>query len=366
MTIQNAFINELEDALSNGTAERRAKALRRVTDLFVLGSSHFSNDQIAVFDVVFNHLIVDMERTARAMLADRLATIPNGPPNVIRRLAFDDMIDVAGPVLSQSDTLDNSALVENASTKSQQHLLAISRRKTLADTVTDVLVERGDRQVALSTVRNAGAKFSEIGYIRLVKRSARDDELAQSLGSRPEIPRQHFLKLLTTASKAVRLALEAAHPHNASEIQHVVAEVATAIQARAAATSRDFLKAQALVESLRASGGLGEGDVEAFARAEKFEETAVALASLCALPIDVIERAMVQDREETILIVMKAIGLSWPTAKAVVLLCAGEHGLSSNALEQRRAVFNRLNRATAQQVVEFQRKRQERRSVPAD
>ena len=87
--------------------------------------------------------------------------------------------------------------------------------KSLAETVTDVLVERGDRDVALSVVQNAGAKFSETGYVRLVKRSEGDDELAQSVGSRPEIPRQHFLKLLTTASKAVRIALEAAHPQNA-------------------------------------------------------------------------------------------------------------------------------------------------------
>ena len=180
--------------------------------------------------------------------------------------------------------------------------------KSLAETVTDVLVERGNREVALSAVQNAGAKFSETGYVRLVKRSEGDDELAQSVGSRPEIPRQHFLKLLTTASKAVRLALEAAHPQNASEIQHVVAEVATAIQAKAAAASRDYAAARALVESLRASGRLTESDVEAFARAGKFEETAAALAVLCALPIDVIERAMVQDREETILIVAKAIG----------------------------------------------------------
>ena len=118
MTVHKAFINELEDALSHGTDERRAKALRRVTDLFVLGSSYFSNDQIAVFDTVFNHLIADMERSARALLAERLAAIPNGPPDVIRRLAFDDVIDVAGPVLSQSEMLDNSTLVENARTKS--------------------------------------------------------------------------------------------------------------------------------------------------------------------------------------------------------------------------------------------------------
>jgi uncharacterized protein (DUF2336 family) len=237
-------------------------------------------------------------------------------------------------------------------------LLAISRRNSLAETVTDVLVERGNREVALSVVQNAGAKFSPTGYVRLVKRSEGDDELAQSVGSRPEIPRQHFLKLLTTASKAVRLALEAAHPHNVTEIRHAVAEAATAIQARAAAASHDYAAARAKVESLQASGRLAESDVEAFAHAGKFEETAIALAMLSALPVDVIERAMVQDREETILIVAKASGLSWPTVKAVLLLCADKGGMSPYALEQCRTVFNKLKRETAQQVIAFQQKRQ--------
>jgi len=363
MAVKNTLSNDLEGALSYGSAERRSKTLSRITDLFIFGSSHFSGDHIAVFDGVFNHLIADIELSARKALADRLAAIPNAPPTVIRTLAFDDAINVAGPVLVQSSLLDNVTLVENARTKSQKHLLAISRRNSLAETVTDVLVERGDRDVALSVVQNAGAKFSETGYVRLVKRSNGDEELAQSVGSRPEIPRRHFLKLLTTASKAVRLALEAAHPENTHVVKHVVAEVATAIQAKAAAASRDYAVAQALVESLQASGRLAESDVEAFARAGKFEETAAALAALCALPIDVIERAMVQDREETILIVVKAIGFSWATAKAVLLLCADKRGISTHTLDQCLTVFNKLKPETAKLVLEFQRKRQ---VAPAD
>ena len=233
MTAQNTLFRELEDALSHGSADRREKTLRRVTDLFVFGSSHFSGDHIAVFDGVFSHLVADIEQSARAALAERLAAIPNAPPTLIRTLAFDDAIEVAGAVLTQSEQLDNVSLVENAKTKSQQHLLAITLRKSLAETVTDVLVERGGRDVALSVAQNAGAKFSEAGYVRLVKRSEHDDELARSVGSRPEIPRHHFLKLLSTASKAVRLALEGAHPEHAGEIKQVVAKVATAIQEKA-------------------------------------------------------------------------------------------------------------------------------------
>ena len=129
MTAQHSLIHELEDALSQGSAERREKTLRRVTDLFVFGSSHFSVDHISVFDGVFSHLVADIEESARVALAERLATIPNAPPKVIRKLASDDAIEVAGPILAQSDQLDNVSLVENAKTKSQQHLLAITRRR---------------------------------------------------------------------------------------------------------------------------------------------------------------------------------------------------------------------------------------------
>ncbi len=355
--VKSAFLNELEEALANGPAERRTKTLRRVTDLFVFGSSHFSDDHITLFDGVFGHLIADIELSARETLAQRLASLPNAPPKVIRTLAFDDAIGVAGPVLSRSGLLDNATLVENARTKSQDHLLAISQRKALAETITDVLVERGDRNVALTVVQNPGAKFSETGYVRLVKRSEGDDEMARSVGARPEIPRQHFLKLLTTASKAVRIALEATDPNKAKEIRSAVADVAAAIQVEAAAASRNYAAAQAVVEGLRAAGKLTEAEVEAFAHAGKFEETAVGLALLTGLPIDVIERAMVQDREG-VLIVAKASGLSWSTVKAVLLLCADKGGLSPQHLEQCRMLFHKLKRETAQQVIAFQQKRQ--------
>jgi len=364
MIAQNSLIHELEDALSQGSAERRERTLRRVTDLFVFGSSHFSVDHITVFDGVFSHLVADIEESARVALAERLATIPNAPPKVIRKLASDDAIEVAGPILTRSDQLDNVSLVENAKTKSQQHLLAITRRKSLAETVTDVLVERGDRAVALSVAQNNGAKFSEAGYVRLVKRSERDEELARSVGSRQEIPRHHFLKLLSTASKAVRLALEGAHPEHASEIKHVVAKVTTAIQAKGAAKSRDYAEARARVEALRAAGKLNESAIEVSARAGSFEDTAVMLAELSTLPVDVVERVLVQDRVETILIVAKVIELSWSTVRALLLLRAGRGGLSTQALEQHMGSYMRLKRTTALQAIEFLRRRQAADSAP--
>jgi uncharacterized protein (DUF2336 family) len=354
MSAQDSLISELEEAISHGSDERRAKTLRRVTDLFVFGSGHFSPDHIALFDGVFTHLIAHIEQSARAILANQLAPISNAPPKAIRTLAFDDAIDVAGPVLTRSAQLNNVALVENARTKSQQHLLAISKRKTLAETVTDVLVERGDRQVALSAAENPGAKFSEAGYIRLVKRAEGDDQLAQSVGSRAEIPRHHFLRLLAKASQAVRVKLEDAKQHSAGEVQRAVAVVATEIQ-KAVPTSHDYVAACALVSAMKAEGRLRESDIEAFAREKKFEETTAALALLSELPIDAVERAIVHDRVESILIIAKALGLSWNTVKAIMMLrTADKGGLSKYELENYLALFTRLKQETARQVLKFQ------------
>jgi uncharacterized protein (DUF2336 family) len=154
------LIADLERAISDRSVSQRAESLRHVTDLFVLRAADYTEEQIALFDDVLARLIVEIESSARGLLATRLAKVPNAPPGIVETLAFDDDIEVARPILTHSARLKDEALVLNAKTKSQRHLLAISQRKKLPELVTDVLVERGDDTVVLATVRNAGARFS--------------------------------------------------------------------------------------------------------------------------------------------------------------------------------------------------------------
>jgi len=357
MVPPETLISTVENALKPGATGDRVEALRYVSDLFEFGSEQFTEVQIAEFDDILLRLIADVETSARVLLASRLAPIRNAPPVVIRNLAFDDAIDVAGPVLTQSQRLDRAALIENAKTKSQLHLLAISRRPALEEALTDILIERGNRAVVQSTAANPGAKFSDEGFAKLIERSEGDDSLALSIGARGDIPRHHFLKLLAKASLTVRAKLEAEDPQNTTEIQRAVAGAAGLMQARSAAVSRDYATARAKVSALRAAGKLGEADVEAFAKAGQFEETTVALGLLCDLPVDAVERAMIQDRAETILILTRAAGLTWRSAKAVLLLRAGKGGMSAHELEQSLASYARLKLKTAQEIVRFQRKR---------
>src|SRR3978361_2426707 len=87
------LLDELQTTLAHGTVARRVETLRRVTDLFINGAVDYSNEQIGLFDDVFQYLMHHIETSARALLANRLAPIDTAPTNTIPALAFDDLIE---------------------------------------------------------------------------------------------------------------------------------------------------------------------------------------------------------------------------------------------------------------------------------
>lgn len=358
------LIDELEAALTSGTNARRIEMLTRITDLFVGGASRYSEEQIGIFDDVMVRLVSTIETKARAKLAHRLAPISNAPSSVIHLLAFDDDIDVAQPILTESERLEEPALLANASTKSQQHLFAISRRRSLSEAVTDVLVERGDREVVHSVVKNVGARFSDAGFRMLVNRYADDDDLATIVGQRSDIPRPHFLVLLEKASSAVRSRLAAENPQASTAIEGVVAEVVGGIRDDVRNSSPDFAAAQDAVERQNRIRRIGEAEIYQYARDRKFEETAIALSLLCDTPIDVVERALLDPGAEIVLILAKVADLSATTTKAILLLRAADRGMSAKDLDQALASFNRLQPDTARRVLGFFRTRVRKPAEP--
>src|SRR4030081_1685239 len=244
------LLDELETTLAHGTVARRVETLRRVTDLFINGAVDFSDAQIALFDDVFQCLMHHIETSAKALLANRLGPIDTAPPLTIRALAFDDLIEVAAPVLSRSERLDDDALIETARHNSHAHLLAISTRRVLSGAVTDVLVLRGNDEVIHSTVNNPGAEFSERGFTRLINRAEGDDNLATCIGLRPTMPRDLYLKLIAKASVTVRARLEAANPQQAADVPTAVREATRLARAAPSAITQETAIAHALVKSL--------------------------------------------------------------------------------------------------------------------
>jgi uncharacterized protein (DUF2336 family) len=359
------LLDELQATLAHGTVARRVETLRRVTDLFINGVVDFSDEQIALFDDVFQCLMHHIEHSAKALLSNRLAPVDRAPPLTIRALAFDDVIEVAAPVLSQSQMLDDEILIETARNKSQAHLMAISTRKVLSGAVTDVLVLRGNDAVIQSTVNNPGAEFSERGFTRLVSRAEGDEELATCIGLRPTMPRHLYLKLLAKASATVRARLEAANPPLAHEVTSAVREATRMARSSPAAITQETAISHALVKSLYEDGRLDEQQVAAFAEAGKFDEANAAIAALANVSVTIAENMMVETRAEGVMILAKISGMSWPTVRAIINMRDELAGKVPSDLEACKATYERLRPSTAQQVLRFHRMQQMATPAPA-
>ena len=316
------LIPELEEVVQHGSRQKRVETLRRITALFLDGARSYNDQHVGLFDDVFGILIEEIEAKARAELASRLAPVRNAPVNVLRRLAQDDDIAVAGPVLKLASRLPEDDLVGVARTKSQAHLQAISARPTLGEAVTDELVRRGDREVALRIADNRGARISKTGFSRLIER-------AEKVGLRPDIPAPMFRELLTRATAVVhKRLLASAKPDVKAEIQQVLARVSQEVGARVA--PRDYAAAQRTVLSLDRAGRLTEATLASFCSEGKYEEAVAALAALAKVPIPVADRLMGAERPDPVLILCKAAGLSWATAKALILARPDRTGTSSS------------------------------------
>ena len=351
MSAHALLIPELDEVIERGSPERRAKTLRRITTLFLDGAGQFNDDHLGLFDLVFNRLIVGAEVKLRTELSHRLAPLGTVPAEVVRRLAHDDDIAVAGPVLARSRQLAEVDLVTIALTR-DQHLLAIAGRGRIAEAVTDVLVRRGDRDVAHRLADNPGARLSERGFFTLVERAKTDSVLAEKVALRTDIPARLFRDLLLAANPLVQQRLLAsATPEMQAKIRRLLANVLQ--PTRATSAPPDYATAQRTIEALRQGGAFDETSVVEFANKGQYAETVSAVASLCTVPTAVVDRLMRAERPDPALILCKAAGWSWATVVALLAARPGGLDTSTSALDAAHADFDRVSPGTAQRVVRF-------------
>jgi hypothetical protein len=364
MTREKSFLRDLDDAVLRGTTESRTRALWHTTDLMITG--RYSEDEIWTFGEVIGRLADEIEVAARAQLAKRLAQFDKAPVNIIHKLAFDDSIEVAGPILQESNRLEPYALVANVCTKDQSHMLAIAKRKSLDESVTDVLVTRGNQEVVKSVANNDGARFSDFGFLHMIKRAEGDSILAEQLGLRKDIPRHVFQQLIAKASDDVRKRLEHERPTMVDQIQTSVTDVAGELQSKFGPVSRTYFVAKRVVTTQHRQGNLNENSISGYARSHKLDEVTIGLSLLCALPGDVIERAVLDKNREMLLILAKALDFSWATTMSLLFLGAKDHRITAKDLKDTENEYNRLNVETSRSVLKFYQSRKNAGGADSD
>ena len=357
-----AIVDEVEAAIRAGSADKCLATARRVTSLFLASAGKFNSEQIELFDNVLERLVKTIElraladisaRMALTAISEQLAPVAQAPPAIIRRLASNDEIRIARPILQESSRLSADDLVEIARTKSEQHLLAVAGRWWLKEVVTDALLARRFASVSHRLVSNPGAKVSPGGFAVILAQAEHDPVLAVQTGIRADLPSELRLQLLHDATEEVRARLlERAPAHLFEEIRNAIAAVAAGVE-RDMARVRDFAAARRHIAKLKDAGDLNEAALLGLARQRMYEETIVALADLAHASIEVIRPLMQSLRSEGLLVPCRVAGLSWETTAAVMECRYSTGSMGPVELANARSQFTRLTHANADRLLRF-------------
>ena len=348
---QDTLIAELETAVRIGSSEARVKKLREVSSLFLSEAASLNDEQIGVFDDVLCRLMARMESKALAGLSQSLAPVDNAPVETIRKLAWNEEIAVAGPVLTSSTRLTTSDLTSIARERGESHLVAISKRESLETPVTDVLLERGSRDVVRTLAANAGARFSDGGYATLVGKTEGDDDLAEIVGARLDMPVKLFHDLLARATDAVRAKLLALlPPERRQQAMEILSSISEAVMGARKSGYDEALRA---VQLLHGKGRLDDAAIRDFARGGRMAEVICGLSFLATSKIEVVADIMNGVRNDAVLVPCKAAALSFEAVEAILNNRVREQKPSQQIIDLAGKDYSRLSVETAQKTLRF-------------
>ncbi|WP_349369651.1 DUF2336 domain-containing protein [Salinarimonas sp.] len=358
MDILGSLVADVEDAVSNGDPSRRVETLRRMTDLFIEQAPHLADLHVAVFDEVILRLARGIEFRVRVELSERIADTTNAPRGVLRDLALDDEIAIARPVLERAIRLDEEDLAAVAAQKSQEHLLALSRRPSLSERVTDILVDRGDERVVCAVAENEGACLSDRSLAALVDKARSDETLQAALEGRARLGDEQLAQLVAIAREKARSnmrdALGPGFVIDGDAFDDAVDDAAEDLARTASykALVDDFADAARTVSAAAGSGGLDEETIAAWAREGRIEDALAAIAHLAGVPTPVVARAYHSNHYDPLLFFVRSLKFGWATFKAFLVAKAGRE-LTDEVHRSAFAAYQQLSVSTAQRIVRF-------------
>lgn len=122
---------------------------------------------------ILSVLAEDQTARIRRIIAEELKDSYHAPAEIIRKLAYDQIEEVAVPVLKYSPLLSDSELVDILSTTKLPWVSkAIANRSTVSEAVSSAIVITKDESAIFDLLKNSGATLSEDGIYEIAGMAA--------------------------------------------------------------------------------------------------------------------------------------------------------------------------------------------------
>lgn len=332
------MFDELTRMPAEMSSDSRRQLLNAVTDLFLLDEAPSGESQAHYGDIAVKSL-PHLEAEDRRGYADRVAATPALPRDVAMTLASDPDAEVARLVLKLSPVLTDTDLAAIAVSQSQRHLMAIAERSRLSESVTDILVERGDREVLHTVSANEGASLSDKGFDRLIERGGDDSGIGLALSARSDLTP-------VRAERVMRIVEQLSDEGGLWKANNEAASLA-----REARHQR--LEVKLLLADL-ANGSRPLDDViTMLAEEDRAFHLALVFAQMANLSTDQALRVLMQRDTSGIAVTCRALGVGAGAFEAVLTLRARRLIFVKVSTEDDLRSYARLDPAVAERTMRF-------------
>ncbi|BCB20340.1 DUF2336 domain-containing protein [Bosea sp. ANAM02] len=320
------------------SSESRRQLLHAVTDLFLL--DHDPNEAAKEhYGEIAAGSLGHLGDEDRKGYAERVAAMPTLPHNVAVTLGGDNNAEVARLVLSLSPVLTDTDLAAIAVTQSQQHLVAIAERARLSESVTDILVERGDQKVLHTVSANGGAAFSDRGFDKLLERGEGDAAITGALARRSDLAPNR-------AQRVLRIVEQFSDGGSAAPATE--ANVSLARQAR-----QQRLEVKLLLSDLAAKVREVDDVLTMLADEDRAYHLSQVLSEIAGISIEQALRVLMQRDSSGIAVACRSLGIGATAFRAILQLRARRLYFSSRDVDDDVDAYAKLDLATAERTLRF-------------
>ena len=350
---------DLTKIAAERSPEKRLELLHKVTDLYFEGFGNHSASEAYLFNDIMEKIVELFSRDLKRQVAVSLAVLPDFSINVVKNFAEDEDIEIARPVLRNALSLTEDDLVRLAERGSQAHLTAIAGRSTVPEKVTDVLIDRGDRQVVHAVTANYGARFSDQGMGRLLDKATDDVDLRELLVERPDLSPQSVDKLLPLASESLLMKLA----ERGYEVKGAIPpDMIQALRQRFTAALRirkeDIFQVSAVIDSIRKGHATIDESARLIAESGRLLDVSTLISAFARLEQDHVFNLIYRGQLQTVLILCRSLELSWPTVDAMLAVRATKQRTPYFSDPVIRRDYEAVDLAVAQRAIRFLRVRQ--------
>lgn len=337
--------------------DKRRHLLRELTDKF-FGTAHLGATETETYGHVLTELAEQMERAVRTELAERFSAAANAPSRLVRRLALDEAIQVASPVLQSSPVLTDQDLVEVAGKRGQSHLRAISRRATVSEAVSDAILKHGDDETLGVLLSNQSATLSRSASEAAVDRAKSNPQLHEATVSRANLPPDLLNEMYFAVESRLRQKiLEQNALLDPALLENALAAGRARVATEDGNLPADYAQCMVRVERMYQSKTLTPQILAGFLRSGQQTDFIIALSLLADIDFHTVRRILISREIDALAVICRAANMDRALflTYAVVLL-----GSDANALGKARvfgSLYQALNAETAQRTLRFWRLR---------